>query len=127
MMHARKNVLIAVAMMTMAGAASAEAPAGADEIHGAFGRMLTHGSTAVMPAHGSPEDASDFQFERWVNTAARGDMSSLELGFANMIARADDVPPALTVDGTPDAVAVMVARALQAQAQASRAERHAAL
>ena len=122
-----RTVLIAVAMSTIAATASAEPPAGADEIHGAFGRMLTHEATPLAPARESAGSAGEVQFEQWVNAATRGEMTSLERGFVKMIERTDDVPATLTVSGTADVVAVMVATALRAQAEASVTERRAAL
>ena len=122
-----RTILTALATMTFAAAVNAETPAESDAIQGAFDRMLTHEATPLPATHRDEVAAADRQIEHWVNAVARGESSSLELGFAHMLARADDVAPALVVRGEPDAVEVMVAAALQEQARASRVQRRAAL
>jgi hypothetical protein len=119
--------LVTIAMMMVTGASSAEVYAANDAINGAFGRMLAHEAIPLASARQTVDDASDFQFDRRVNAVVRGEVSSLELGFAHMLERVDDAPAALTVRGEPDAVELMVATALRLQAQSSAPQRHAAL
>jgi hypothetical protein len=121
------TMILAVVAMAASGISNAPVPAGADAIDGSFARMVAHEPTALAPAPAgqTAADASDFQFEQWVNGVARGEMSSLERGFASMLERADDVPAALTVRGEPDEVDQLVAEALRPQAACVL--RHAAL
>ena len=119
-----KTILLAAVMITSSGLACADVPAGPDAVNGSFVRMLKHGpGIAVRSVAGG--DVTDFQFEQTVNALGRGDTSSLEAGFANLLARADDAPPALPSRGERDPVAVMVTQALQAQRLT--VQRHAAL
>lgn len=120
-----KTIILAIATLAVPGLACAEVPAGPDSLHGAFVRMLDHQPAPFEANRPAGDDATGFQFERHVNAVARGDASSLELGFAHLLARADDVPPALTVRGERDPVERLVTAALRAQALGL--ERHAAL
>ena len=121
------TMILAVVTMAASGISSAPVPAGADAINGSFARMLAHEPTALALATEGQAvaDASDFQFEQWVSRVARGEMSSLERGFASMLERADDVPAALTVRGEPDEVDRLVAEAQRPEAACVL--RHAAL
>lgn len=121
------TMILAVVTMAASGLSSADIPAGADAINGSFARMLAHEPAALAPAPAgqAAADASDFQFEQWVDRVARGEMSSLERGFASMLERADDEPVALAVRGEPDEVDRLVAEALRPQAACVL--RHAAL
>ena len=120
-----KTILFTIVTMTTAGLACADVPTGPDSINGAFERMLTGepGTTALLGAACGNE--TDFQFERSVNAAVRGDSDGLAIGFANMLARVEETPRALTVRGERDPVEVMVTEALQAQRRTERL--HAAL
>lgn len=112
------TMILAVVTMAASGISNPSVPAGADAINGSFARMIAHEPTALAqaPAGQTVADASDFQFEQWINRVARRDMSSLERGFASMLEGADDVPAALTVHGEPDQVDRLVAEALRPQA-----------
>lgn len=120
-----KTIILAIAALTVPGLACADVPAGSDSLNGAFVRMLDHQPGPVGTVRPAGDDATGFQFERLVNAVARGDQSSLELGFAHMLARADDVPPALMVRRDRDPVERPVTAALQTQAFGL--QRHAGL
>lgn len=65
-------MLIAVATMTIAGAVRTEPPAGASEVHGAFGRMLTHDA---VPPRAPRVTAEPDDFELMVAEALRANVS----------------------------------------------------
>jgi hypothetical protein len=109
-----KTRLLAAVAIFFSGLACADVPAGPDSVNGSFVRMLRHGP-GVAPMRAIGGDSTDLQFERWVNAAARGDTTSLEAGFANLLARADDAPTALPAHGVRDLIEVMITQALQAQ------------
>lgn len=115
-----KSMLCAFAMLAVTTVAHAEVPTGPDAINGAFTRMVEHESGATMPLGATVGHDGDFVFERWVNAAARGDMSSLEAGFSHMLQRCHEVPHPLAARGERDPLAVMVADALQAQQRTSQ-------
>ena len=56
----------------------------------------------------------------WTDRATRNQMSSLETGFASMLARRDELPTRSLVRGEPDPVASIIAAALQAQRASGR-------
>lgn len=109
-----KTLMLAAVMITFSGLACADVPAGPDTVNGSFVRMLKHGP-GVAPMSAADGDVTDSQFEQTVNALGRGDTSTLAAGFANLLARADDAPPALASRGERDPVEVMVTSALQAQ------------
>lgn len=112
-----KTVLLALASMAASGLAVAEVPAGPDPINGSFVRMLEF--SPVVPANRPTgvSNASDFQFDHWVNRIARGDQSSLEAGFAHLLRDSESCPPTRMVLGEPDPIAVMVAELLRSQVE----------
>lgn len=110
-----KTRIFAVAMLSIAGASHAEVPAGTDAINGAFVRMLQHEQSAAAPLGSAGAAAGDVDFERWVNTAARFEMSGPEAGFAHLLARAEQAPIPMQVRGERDPLEVMINAALQAQ------------
>lgn len=62
-----------------------------------------------------PRSSSDGMIERWTDRATRNQISSPEAGFANMLARRDELPTRSLVRGEPNPVALKIAAALQAQ------------
>lgn len=120
-----KTIILAIAILAVPGLACADVPSGPDSLNGAFLRMFdrTPGRVSTVPS--ASADATGIQFERFVNSAARGDASSLELGFARMLARAKDVPAPLAVRGERDPVERFVTAALREQALGP--QRHAGL
>jgi hypothetical protein len=118
-----KTTLCTLTMLMLTTTAQAEVPDGPDAINGAFGRMLAHPPAELTDAGPVTSVAGDVEFERWVNAAARGEMSSLEAGFAHMLSRRDDVPRSVAAQGEPDAVALMVAEYLRQQQQQQSIER----
>jgi hypothetical protein len=104
---------IAFAAFAVVPRADADVPPGPDAINGAFVRML--GNEATTPVAVATTPASDRLFERWVNRVARNEMSSVDAGFARMIARTAETPAPLTARGEPEPLARMIAAALQAQ------------
>jgi hypothetical protein len=113
-------MLCTIAMWSLAAVAQAGVPNGPDEINGAFTRMLEHETVATMPSGTAAGGSDDRMFERWVNAGARGGMSSVEAGFARMLARCDAVQHAPPVRGERDPLATLFAEALQAQQRASQ-------
>lgn len=120
-----KTIILAIAALTAPGLACADVPPGPDSLNGAFVRMLDHQPDRLEAIRPAGDDAAGLRFERLVNAVARGDRSSLELGFTHMLARADHVPAALTVRGERDPIERLVTAALQAQVQGL--QRHARL
>lgn len=115
-----RSMLCTFAMWSLAALAHAEVPTGPDPVNGAFARMLDHEAVTTMPS-GAAAGASDERlFEQWVNAAARGEMSSLEAGFAHMLARCGTVQAAPPVRGEPDPLATMFAEALKEQERAGQ-------
>lgn len=112
-----KTVLLAVVSMTVSGLAIADVPAGPDAINGSFVRMLEFAPGVPGNTSTAVSSVDDFQFDQWVNSIARGDQSSLEAGFAHLLRTPVQCPPARTVHGEPDAVAVMVAELLRNQVE----------
>jgi hypothetical protein len=106
---------IAIAVSSVAPQAHADVPPGPDAIHAAFVRLMAHEATTTAVAAVATTPDSDRVFERWVNRVARDEFSSVEAGFARMLARPDEAPARLIAHGEPDPVAVMIAGALQAQ------------
>lgn len=115
-----KTILLTIVTMTTSGLAGADVPTGPDSINGSFERMLAGVPGVTAPSGEARDNETDFQFERSVNAAVRGDMDGLVLGFANMLARVKEKPRALTVRGERDPVEVMVTEALQAQRRTDR-------
>jgi hypothetical protein len=113
-------MLCTFAMCSLATVTQAGVPSGPDEINGAFARMLEHEAVATMPSRANAGVSDDRLFERWVNTAARGETSSLEAGFARMLARCDEDQQAPPVRGERDPLAALFAEALQAQQRAGQ-------
>ena len=109
-----RTALCALTMLMMTAAAHAEAGQGPDAVHGAFARMLEH-EPAGQVVH-RPVGGQDTGFvEQWVNSMAREDWSVPEVGFVRMLARCSETPRFTPARGEPDALAVMIASALQAQ------------
>jgi hypothetical protein len=104
---------IAFAAFTVVPRADAEVPPGPDAINGAFVRLMAN--EATPPATAVPAPESERMFERWVNRVARNEMSSVEAGFARMIARTAEKPAPLVARGEPEPLARAIAAALQAQ------------
>jgi hypothetical protein len=104
---------IALAASAITPGAHADVPRGPDAVNSAF-RMLAQEAisvTAPVPITGN----SNRVFESWVNRATRNEVSSLEAGFAHMLARRDDAPTRLIVRGKPDPVALAIAETLRSQ------------
>jgi len=120
-----KTIILAIAALTAPGLACAGVPPGPDSLNGAFVRMFDHMPGRFKASPPANDDATGFRFEQFVNSTARGDTSSLELGFAHMLARTNDVPASLAVRGERDPVERLVTAALQAQALGI--QRHAGL
>lgn len=112
-----KTTLCTLTMLMLTATTQAEVPDGPDAINGAFGRMLAQPTAGVTNAGPVTSVANDVGFELWVNAAARGDMSSLEAGFAHMLSRRENAPRPVAAQGEPDAVALMVAEYLRQQRQ----------
>jgi hypothetical protein len=110
-----KHVICTIALAVSAiSGAQAAVPHGPDAFNGAFVRMLGHEATSARDSSIVTND-SDRRFETWVNGAARNEVSSLEAGFARMLARADQVLTRSIVYGKPDPVAAKIAEALGSQ------------
>lgn len=120
-----KAIILAIATLTIPGLACAVVPAGPDSLNRAFVSMLDHQPGRFEAVRPSVGDSAGFQFERHINAIARSETSSLELGFAHMLARTSDVPAALTVRGERDPVGQLVTAGLQAQSPGI--QRHAGL
>ena len=105
---------IALAVSAITPEAHADVPRGPDQVNGAFVRMLAQEATSVT-AQAAITGNSNRMFEGWVNRATRNEMSSLEAGFAHMLARCDDAPTRSIVRGNPDPVASVIAETLRSQ------------
>lgn len=109
-----RTTLCTLAMLVISASAHAEVPPGPDSINGAFERMLAHKPVALdsqQPA-GGPGEAF---VERWVNSAASQEFTSLESGFVHMLVRSREEPRPLVVHGEPDPLATTIAAALLVQ------------
>jgi hypothetical protein len=111
-----RTAFCTLTMLVMSATAHAEAPQGPDAIHGAFARMFEHES-AGLAAHRPAGGQDDAFVEQWVNSTAREDWSAPEAGFVHMLARCSETPRLTPTRGEPDALAVMIASALQSQRQ----------
>ena len=105
---------IALAVSVITPDAHADVPRGPDQVNTAFVRMLAQEATSVT-AQAAITGNSNRMFEDWVNRATRNEMSSLEAGFAHMLARRDDTPTRSIVRGKPDPVASVIAETLRSQ------------
>lgn len=111
-----RTAFCTLTMLAMSATALAEVPQGPDAIHGAFARVLEH-EPAGLAAHRPAGGQGDAFVEQWVNSTAREDWSAPEAGFVRMLARCSETPRLTPTRGEPDALAVMIASALQAQRQ----------
>lgn len=111
-----RTTFCTLTMLVMSATAHAELPQGPDAIYGAFARMLEHEPAGLAVQR--PSDGQDEALvEQWVNSMAREDRSAPEAGFVRMLARCGEAPRRAPVRGEPDALALMIASALQAQRQ----------
>ena len=109
-----RTAFCTLAMLAISATAHGEVPQGPDAIHGAFARMLEHEPARL--AVDRPAGGQDEAFvEHWVNSTARQDWSAPEAGFVHMLARCSETPRLTPTRGEPDALAMMIASALQAQ------------
>ena len=105
---------IALAVFTIAPGAHAGVPRGPDAVNGAFVRMLEQEAMNVT-ARAAITGNSNRMLESWVNSATRNEVSSLQAGFAHMLARRDEAPKRSIVRGRPDPVALAIAEKLRSQ------------
>lgn len=111
-----RTTFCTLTMLVMSATAQAELPQGPDAIHGAFARMFEH-EPAGLAVQRPPRGQDEAFVGQWVNSMAREDWSAPEAGFVRMLARCSDAPRHAPASGEPDALAVMIASALQAQRQ----------
>lgn len=111
-----RTAFCTLTMLMMSATAHAEVPQGPDAIHGAFARMLGHEPAGLAVQRPSGDHGEAF-VEQWVNSTTREDWSAPEAGFVRMLARCSEAPRLPPARGEPDALAVMIASALQAQRQ----------